>query len=228
VSEGQAFQITTGMVNGVTHFFVGSNDITSQLTSGGGQLGGLLTARDQSIPSAMNALDELAYGLSTQVNTVNNAGTDLVGDNGNAGDIFNAPTQVAGSALNMQVVMTDPNKIAAAALGQGTGDNANSVTAAGLATQAIVNGQTPSDFYSNLVSTLGAAVSETTIQNTALTASVTQLQTQRDSLSAVSLNEEASNLQEFQRSYQAASQVFTILNSIYASALNLGVETSVA
>jgi flagellar hook-associated protein 1 FlgK len=228
VSEGQAFQITTGMVNGVTHFFVGANDITSQLTSGGGQLGGLLTARDQSIPSIMGALDQLAYGLSTQVNTVNNAGTDLAGDNGNAGDIFNAPTQVVGSALNMQVVMTDPNKIAAAALGQGTGDNANSVTAAGLATQAIINGQTPSDFYSNLVSTLGATVSETTIQNTALTASVTQLQTQRDSLSAVSLNEEASNLQEFQRSYQAASQVFTILNSIYASALNLGVETSVA
>jgi flagellar hook-associated protein FlgK len=95
-------------------------------------------------------------------------------------------------------------------------------------TQSFINGETPSNFYSNLVSTLGATVSETTIQGTALSASVSQLQTQRDSLSSVSLNEEAASLQQFQRSYQAASQVFGILNSVYASALNLGVVTSVA
>jgi len=215
-------------VNGVTHFYVGSTDITSALASGGGQIGGLLTARDQTIPTTLASLDQLAYGIATQVNSVNNAGTDLDGDNGNAGNIFNAPAQVAGSAQSMQVVLTDPNKIAAAGLGLGTGDGTNAVAAANLATQAVINGQTPSNFYSNMVSTLGAAVSETTIQGTELSASLTQLQSQRDSLSAVSLNEEAASLQEFQRSYQAASQVFTILNSVYASALNLGVETAVA
>jgi len=227
-SEGTSFQITTGTVNGLTHFFVGGADVTAALTSGGGQLGGLLTARDQSIPATLASLDQLAYGLATSVNTVNNAGTDLAGDNGNAGNIFNAPVQVAGSAHSLQVVLTDPNKIAAAGLGQGTGDNTNALAAANLATQAIISGQTPSDFYSSLISTLGVSVSETTTENTALAASVTQLQGQRDSLSAVNLNEEAANLQEFQRSYQAASQVFTILNSVYASAINLGVETGVA
>jgi flagellar hook-associated protein 1 FlgK len=164
----------------------------------------------------------------TAANMANNAGTDLAGDNGNAGNIFNAPTQVAGSAQALAVVLTDPNKIAAAALGQGTGDNSNAVVAAKLATQTIINGQTPSDYYSNLVSTLGATVSQTTTANTALSASVTQLQTQRDTLSSVNLDDEASSLEQFQRSYQAASQVFTILNSIMASALNLGVETAVA
>ena len=228
VSEGKSFQITTGAVNGLTHFFIGGADVTSELASGGGQIGGLLTARDQSIPTTLNSLDQLAYSLATQVNTVNNAGTDLVGDNGNAGNIFNAPAQVAGSAQSLQVVLTAPNKIAAAGLGQGTGDNTNAVAAANLGTQSFVNGQTPSNFYSNLVSTLGATVSETTIQGTALNASLSQLQTQRDSLSAVNLNEEAISMQQLQRSYQAASQVFTILNSVYASALNLGVETAVA
>lgn len=228
VSEGKSFQITTGAVNGVAHFYVGGTDVTSALASGGGQIGGLLIARDQAIPTTLASLDQLAYGIATQVNTVNNAGTDLVGDNGNAGNIFNAPAQVAGSAQSLQVVLTDPRKIAAAGLGLGTGDGTNAVAAANLATQAVIGGQTPSNFYSNLVSTLGAAVSETTIQGTALSASLTQLQSQRDSLSAVSLNEEAASLQEFQRSYQAASQVFTILNSVYASALNLGVETAVA
>jgi len=227
-SEGSSFQITSGEVNGVTHFYLGNTDITSQLASGGGQLGGLLTARDQSIPTTLASLDQLAYGIATQVNAINNAGTDLDGDNGNAGNIFNAPTQVAGSAAAMQVVMTDPNKIAAAGLGLGSGDGSNATNVADLANQSIINGQTPSNFYSNLVSTLGAAVSETTTENSALTASVSQLQTQVNSLSGVNLNDEASNLEEFQRSYQAASEVFTILNTIMASAVNLGVETAVS
>jgi flagellar hook-associated protein 1 FlgK len=228
VSEGTSIAITTGSVNGVTHLFAGATDITDALASGGGQIGGLLTARDQNIPSTLASLDQLAYGIATQINTINNGGADLAGDNGGAGNIFNAPAQIAGSAQSMSVVMTDPNKIAAASLGQGTGDNANAVSAAALANQLIINGQTPSNFYSNLISTLGASVSGTTIQGTALTASITQLQTQRDALSAVNLNDEASSLQEFQRSYQAASQVFSILNTIVAAAINMGVETAVS
>ena len=51
VSEGTSFQMTTGTVDGVTHFFVGTSDVTSQLATGGGSLGGDLTARDQDIPT---------------------------------------------------------------------------------------------------------------------------------------------------------------------------------
>jgi flagellar hook-associated protein 1 FlgK len=44
----------------------------------------------------------------------------------------------------------------------------------------------------------------------------------------VNLNDEASNLTVFERSYQAASQVFTILNTIMSSALNLGEQATVS
>jgi flagellar hook-associated protein 1 len=228
VSEDSSFPLTDSVVGGVTHFFVGTTDVTSQLESGGGELGGYLTARDQDIPNALASLDQLAYSISTQVNTQNNAGTDLAGDNGNAGDIFSAPAQVAGSAVAMSVVMTDPNHIAAAGLGQATGDNSNTTAMANLANQAIVNGQTPSDYYSNFVSTLGATVSNVQTENTAQNASVTQLQTQNDSLSAVNLNDEASSMTELERSYQAASQVFTMINSVIASVLNLGEQATVS
>jgi len=228
VSEGSSVPITTGTVNGVTHFFAGGADITTALASGGGQIGGLLTARDQNIPTVLSSLDQLAYGIATQVNTVNNAGTDMAGDNGNAGNIFNAPLQVAGSAEAMAMVMTDPNHIAAAGLGLGIGDDSNAVVSANLGKALIIGGQSPTDFYSNLVSTLGDSVSETTNEGKALTASVTQLQSQVSSLSAVNLDEEAANMQQFQRSYQAASQAFTILNGIMGSAINMGVETAVS
>ncbi|HTB96666.1 MAG TPA: flagellar hook-associated protein FlgK [Terracidiphilus sp.] len=228
VSGETSVSMATGEVNGVTHLFLGSSDITTELATGGGELGGYLTARDQDIPTALASLDQLAYSVSTSVNSQNNAGTDLAGDVGNAGNIFAEPTTISGSAEAMQVVMTDPAHLAAASLTGGTGDDSNAIALAALGSQAIVNGQTPINFFSQFVSTLGSTVSETQTENTAQNASVTQLQTQISSLSGVNLNDEASSMQQFERSYQAASEVFTILNTIMASALNLGVQTAVS
>jgi len=231
LSGGSSFQLTTGTVNGVTNFYLGGTDITSQLASGGGELGGYLTARDEDIPGALASLDQLAYSVSTQVNTQNNAGTDLDGVTGTVAaplNIFNSPAAVPGSAASMSVVMTDPNQIAAAGLGDGTGDNSNATAMANLANQSIVNGQTPTDYYANFVSTLGATVSGVQTENTTQNASVTQLQTQNDALSSVNLNDEASSMTTLERSYQAASQVFAMLNTVMASALNLGDQTAVS
>ncbi|MGB0064879.1 MAG: flagellar hook-associated protein FlgK [Terracidiphilus sp.] len=231
VDEGNSFQLTTGNVSGATDFFLDGTDITSDLASGGGQLGGYLTARTVDIPNALGALDQLAYSVSTSVNAQNNSGTDADGATGTAANplyIFNQPTQVAGSAASMSVVMTDPNQIAAAGAGDGTGDNSNAVAMASLAGQTMVSGQTPINYYSNFVSTLGATVTEVQTENTAQNASVTQLQTQNDALSSVNLNDEAAAMSTLETSYQAASQVFTMLNTVMSSALNLGDQTAVS
>jgi flagellar hook-associated protein 1 FlgK len=228
VSGDSSFQLTSGTSDGVTHFFLGTTDVTKQLTSGGGSLGGDLTARDQDIPNVLTSLDQLAYSVSTQVNALNNAGADMAGDNGNAGNIFSEPTAIPGSAWSMSVVMTDPSHISASGLGQGNGDNTNAVAMANLGGQAIVNGQTPANFYATFVTTLGSTVSSVQTENTAQNASVTQLQSQNDSLSSVNLNDEAVAMSTLERSYQAASQVFAMLNTIMASALNLGVQTTVS
>ena len=229
VSKNISYPVTTGKQNGVTHFFVGNTDVTSSLASGGGELGGYLTARDQDIPTALSALDNLAYYISTSVNTQNAAGTDLNGNVG--GNIFAAPTQVSGSAENMSVVMTDPNGIAAAASGAAanSGDDTNAVKLAAIGTQAstLPNGLAPVNYYSDLVTALGSTITEVQTENTAQTASVTQLTTQRNSLSEVNLNDEASSLTNLERSYQAAGQFFTIMDAVMASALNLGTDTAV-
>ena len=231
VSEGSNYQLTTGTVNGVTDFFLGGTDITSDLRTGGGELGGYLTARDQDIPDALSSLDQLADSISTEVNAQNNSGTDLDGVSGTAANplyIFNQPGAVAGSAAGMKVATTDPNQIAAAGAGDGTGDNSNAVSMASLAKQPIVNGQTPINQYSSFVSTLGSTVLQVQTENTAQNASVTQLQTQNNALSSVNLNDEAAAMSTMESSYQAASQVFTMLNTIMASALNLGEQATVS
>ena len=209
-------------------------------------------ARDLDIPDALASLDQLAYGISVEVNVQNTAGTDLDGVSGSAAsplNIFRVPPTVAGSAIAMSVVMTDPNQVAAASPGQGNGDNSNATAMANLASrtdppilsglllpdgttltagQNLLSGQTPISFYSSFVTRLGATVAQVQTENTAQNASVSQLQTQRNSLSSVNLNDEASVMQMMERSYQAASQVFTMLNTIMTSALNLGVETAVS
>jgi flagellar hook-associated protein 1 FlgK len=228
VSDGTSFQLTSGNVGGVTDFFVGSTDVTAQLATGGGSLGGDITARDQDIPNILASLDQLAYSVSTQVNSLNNSGTNLAGENGNAGNIFSQPTEVKGSALSMSVTMTDPNGISAATLGEGTGSNANATAMAALANQTIVGGQTPSNFYSNFVTTLGSTVSNVQTENTAQNASVTQLQAQNNALSSVNLNDQAASMTTLERSYQAASQVFAMLNTVMASVLNLGEQATVS
>jgi flagellar hook-associated protein 1 FlgK len=249
ISDGSSYQLTTGSVAGVTHIFAGNTDVTTSLASGGGSLGGDLTARDTDIPNTLASLNQLAYSVTTQVNTLNNAGTDATGATGAAIvssttgaktlDIFTPPptlvantasggTDVTGAAAAMSAVMTDPNLVAAASSGQGTGDNSNAIAMANLGSKTIVDGQTPTTFYSNFVSTLGSTVSNVTTENTAQTASVTQLQTQNNALSSVNLNDEASALTTMERSYQAASQMFATLNTIMTSALNLGEQTTVS
>ncbi len=252
VAEGVSFPLTTGTVNGETDFFLGSTDVTAQLQTGGGQLGGYLTARDQDIPTVLNSLDQLAFSITTEVNVQNKAGTDLYGDTGATGvNIFAQPAVEAGSAASMSVSMTDPNQIAAAGASAGaqSGDNSNSFALANLGTltdppilsglalpngttlsagQTLLSNLTPSNFYSGMVTTLGSTVSQVQTESTAQNASVTQLQSQNNALSQVNLNDEASALTTLERSYQAASQVFAILNTVMASALNIGVQTAVS
>jgi flagellar hook-associated protein 1 FlgK len=230
VSEGQSSPITTGQVSGTTHLFDKSGaDITADLTSGGGQLGGILTARDQDIPQVENSLDALAYAAGSTMNQMNAQGVDL---NGKVGaPIFSLPNGATaadptGSAAQIAVVMTDATQIAASAVGAGPSDNTNLVAMANAQNAGIVNGITPTAYFSDMVTALGSLTSEVSSENTAQQASLTQLQSQVGSISGVNLNDEAAALENFEQSYQAASKLFTILDQVMTSALNLGTQTS--
>ena len=225
VSGSQSFALSTTQVGGTTHILagVGGQDVTSNLT--GGDLGGVLQARDQQVPSYQSALDSLAFAVGTQVNQQNALGVDGNGNPGAA--LFSLPAVPTGAAALIQVATADPNAVAAAATGQGSAGNTNASALSNLSSANIVNGQTASGFLASFLGQIGSDTAAATTNNSAQQATLTQLTTQRDSLSGVSLDQEASNLTQYQRAYQAASQVFNIANSIMASAINLGVQTTV-
>jgi flagellar hook-associated protein 1 FlgK len=224
VSQGQSFALTTAITNGNTGVVsAAGQDITSTLT--GGSLGGILQARDHDLPQASSALDSLAYALGTAVNAQNQSGLDANGNPGGA--LFTLPATSAGAASTISLTTSDPNAIAAASLGEGSSGNTNATALSALSNSALVNGQSAPQFFASFLTQLGSNVSRVSDENTTQQASLTQLTTQQGSQSTVSLDQEAANLTQYERSYDAAAKIFTIVDQLMASALNLGEETTV-
>lgn len=196
-------------------------DITSQINSGA--LAGIIQARDQTIPSLLNQLDTLAAGLSTAFNGANASGFDL---NGNAGgNIFTPPPAGgAGAAANMTVTITDPALIAASSDGS-AGSNGNLANLSAIQNQTIVAGEMPTNYYANIVFNVGNDVSNSTAELQSSQLVLQQLQDQRGSISGVSLDEEAANMTQYQRAYDAAAQVAVAVNQMLETVINMGAVT---
>jgi flagellar hook-associated protein 1 FlgK len=95
------------------------------------------------------------------------------------------------------------------------------------ASNIAVNGQTIGDTYDTFVTQVGADVQETTDQANTYNSTLTQLNTQSDSISGVSMDQEMSNMVKFQQGYNAAARIFTTMNDMLDNLItNVGVVTS--
>lgn len=184
-------------------------DITGQVT--GGQLSGVVDDNNNVIPSYVTDLNTLAQGLADQVNGVLDNGID---QNGAAPttDLFTYdPVQGAALTLNVNPLTTD--QIAAALPGT-PGGNGNALAAAQLANAPNVGGYTFDEFFGNLGGRVGNDVLSATNSQTTKQNLLSQAQTLRQQVSGVSLDTEAEKLIAFQKSYEATSKMFTVLNQL--------------
>ena len=131
---------------------------------------------------------------------------------------------LAGVISSFSVAVTDPKQIAATTSSlQLPGDNSNAVQIAQLANtaQSSIGNNTFSGFYGGLVSTVGimkqAASDSLSFDNNLLTS----LQSTRDSISGVSLDEEAANLIRYQRSYEAAARTISVADQLLQTILQI-------
>jgi two-component system, OmpR family, copper resistance phosphate regulon response regulator CusR len=139
VAGQDSFQISTHPDgSGALHIYSQGNDITASIVSG--QLGGILQARDQSIPRIQDQLDTLAAGLANAVNQVQTSGYDLNGNLATNTNLFTSPATVAGAASSLSVAITDPARIAASSDGT-SGSNGNAEAMYALRNQAVINGK---------------------------------------------------------------------------------------
>lgn len=216
-SSSYALQTSTG-TDGLTHVLdANGKDITSTIT--GGDLGGTLQARDKDLPAVLSNLDALANDFATAFNAAQARGTDA---NGNAGQpFFTIPTTVAGSAAGIKVALTSPSQIAASSDGT-SGSNGNLAAFDAIqSTKLPSSGDTPVNSYANLVYQVGTLVSHANTTVTATTASLTQLNDQRASVSGVSIDEESANLIRYQQAYEAAARVVNTVNTLFSVTMNM-------
>jgi flagellar hook-associated protein 1 FlgK len=224
VAGQQSYALSSSQVGGNTVLFdyAGAN-ITAGVS--GGSVGGQLTAESVDLPSASTALDQLAYQIGSAVNVQNQAGQTSAGIAGAA--IFKLAANASGAAAQLSVIPTNASAIATASVGGGSTNNTNVNALVNLQTVAGGAGGTMSENLATMLSGIGSASATLEDESTTQQSSLTQLTTQQDTLSGVNLDTEASNLTMYQRSYQAASQVFTILDHLMATAINLGTDTAV-
>jgi flagellar hook-associated protein 1 FlgK len=159
----------------------------------------------------LGALDDVANQLRTQVNSQNAAGYDL---NGNAGGAIFTGTGAADLAVSSSV-LSNPSLIAA---GNGSGvlDGSNALAMAKLQNAA---GITPA--FQTMVANLGQTVSTAASTQTTQDQVTQQLQTQRNSVSGVSIDEEMTNLISFQQAYSASARFISTISSMYSTLTNI-------
>jgi len=174
----------------------------------GGTLGALLDVRDTTTPAVGADLDTLATTLRDAVNAVQSdaAGRDLDGAVG-------TPLFAGAGAADLTVALADPRGIAAArSANPGDNTGARALLALGDTTFGALGDVTLGDFFGALQAQTGA-LARTADEQATIEQTVSEtLSAQRDSVSGVSLEEEFTNLIQFQRGFQAASQLIVVSN----------------
>jgi flagellar hook-associated protein 1 FlgK len=141
-------------------------------------------------------------------------------DSSGAKQSFTFGTTIGGSAKG-----GDTFSIAMTAAG--SSDNRNAASVIALQTKQTLDnaagngtGMSLSGANANMITTVGSKAAQAKNDTTATTAVLTQAKTARDSVSGVSLDEEAANLVKYQQYYTASSQIIKAAQAIFSTLIN--------
>ncbi|MBT8228031.1 MAG: flagellar hook-associated protein FlgK [Dactylosporangium sp.] len=179
-----------------------------------GSVASALGTLNSTLPGIAGALDGVAASLATAVNTQHRAGFDLTGTAG--GDLFTGTTA---AALTMAV--TDPDLLAAASSAPvppatSTLDGGNALAIADIATSPTG----PDLGYRQVVVNLGVAAQSVNRRADIQSAITEDADAARIAHSGVNLDEEMTNMITYQRAYEAAAKVMSVIDATLDSLIN--------
>ena len=194
----------------------------------GGELFGMFDVRDNVIGGLIDKNNVLAGAIAENVNGIHRRGyginefKDFKGRDFFAmkgGDIHNAARAITIS----DSIQESSNAIAAAATPNAPGDNVIVNDILRLRGERLLenNNATFLDFYSNYVGLLGLDVERSMHKKDADDIVLGDLNTRRESVSGVSLDEEAVNLLRWQTAFAASSKVITTVDEMLETVLTL-------
>ncbi|MBC9249856.1 flagellar hook-associated protein FlgK [Pseudomonas alcaligenes] len=184
----------------------------------GGSLGALYDTEYQVLRPNQDALSEMAEQLAQMVNDTLATGYDLNGNPGQPLLLFSP-----GSSANMLSLSgLQPSELALSDTAGETGNNGTLLELLELRNQSItVSGNLVSvnDAYAGLIGQVASVSRQNDADLTTATTVASQAQAQRDSVSAVNLDEEAVNLMTYQQAYQANMKVISTAKDLFDTML---------
>jgi flagellar hook-associated protein 1 FlgK len=208
--QGQSYY-PISMTTGAGGVEIRSAYYSSTIQVGNGEIGGLLYARDTSIPAYLEQLNTLAGALVTEVNARHRAGFGL--DDVDQRDFFAAGSTAGDIALD-PAIQADVRAIATAQAADAPGDGSVALGIANLRTTAVLGGQSLGQVAQAMLGGVGKDISRADVEVTAAGAALDQIRQQEQSVSGVSIDEELTYLTETQRAYQAAARVISVANDL--------------
>ena len=183
----------------------------TQIRITGGELKGILVARDEVIPNCMDQLDDLAATIISQVNSLHRAGTDL---NGMTGLNFFNPAYAKAGTIRLETnIENDPSKIAASLSGE-PGDNANALAIHALRYELVMSGGKTNfaGFYNSMISSIGVSSHEAKTYKGNFEVMIQQIENSRQSVQGVSLDEEMAEMIRMEHAFNAAARLITFID----------------
>ncbi len=199
---------------------VGGRDLTAQLRSG--ELGGLISIRDEELAEERGALDNLAFELINAVNQTHQGGFGLDGLGGR--DLFQALGAAEGAAGLIRVALEDPDQVAAAEEVAGLpGDERQAQLLADLqgSTRAALGNRSLQRAFGERLEILGRAAAENRDRRLLAEVRTEQAEALRDSVTGVSTDEEMVQLSRFQKHFEASSRVITTVDRLLDTVMAL-------
>ncbi len=190
----------------------------------GGTIGGALSVRDQVVPDFKDKMDQIAYKLAEEVNKAHVQGFDRNSQTGR--EFFALPDSVSGAARNLALndeIIEDVNKISAAARPNAVGDNTVANVISQIQYKEVMDGGTSSidDYYNSQTGRIGVLAQRAIKTRESQANVLNQLSNIRESISGVSLDEETTNMIEYQRAFDASARVIKTADEMFDTVLNL-------
>jgi len=195
----------------------------------GGTAQGQLASMTTLIPNYMDQLNAIARQLATQVNAGHTAGYDVTGTKGDpmfddgTGQPASAVTIGSITAANINLRITDPNKVAASSIDPAS--IGGKVSADGNNADAMYQQRlwdTGADtVYRKMIVAMGVESATATSNLGTQTVVSGQVDSSRDSVAGVSIDEEMTNMLQFQHAYAAAGQLVSTINSMLDDLMNM-------
>lgn len=203
---------------------VWSDDLTPVSISDG-KIKGLLDLRDINVVSYLDKLNVMVEAIIEDFNNLHSTGYGLNGSTGI--NFFNGTT--AQDISVSQDILDDIANIAAAELDptttSGPGDSGNAFKLAKLReaiahTNPLIDGATYQEYFGGIIAGLGIEASEALRITENQEFLLAQLEDRRQALSGVSIDEEMANMVMYQRAYEAAARVVTLMDEMLDTIIN--------